>query len=224
MVATMAGVARLADPAAFAGYAGDPADPSSMLLRHHGLHLEMVIDRAGPIGATDPAGRPGRAGSRPPSPRSSTSRTRSRPWTRTDKTAAYRNWLGLNTGDAVGRGRRRTAQSSPAAWTPTAPTPTRTGRPFILPGRSLLLVRNVGHHMTTDAVLDAAGARGLRGHPRRHRHRRRRAARAARRGAPGATAGPGSVYIVKPKMHGPDEVAFTVDLFGRVEALLELGP
>ena len=85
-----------------------------------------------------------------------------------------------------------------------------------------MLVRNVGHHMFTDAVLDATGERDSGGHPRRRRHRADRAFTISRASADTRNSRTGSIYIVKPKMHGPDEVAFTDELFGRVEEMLAL--
>ena len=216
-----AGTVGLTDPGAFVGYCGDPAAPSRVLLRHHGLHLELVIDRAGAIGATDPAGIQDVLAEAAVTTiidfEDSIAAVDA-----DDKTAAYRNWLGLNTGDLSApvekNGRSFTRRLDPdRAY--TAPD----GGPVTLPGRSLLLVRNVGHLMTTDAILDPEGAEvfegvldavitalaalpGLRADAERRNSRT------------------GSVYIVKPKQHGPDEVAFTATLFGRVEALLGLAP
>jgi malate synthase len=139
-----------------------------------------------------------------------------------DKTAAYRNWLGLSTGELnapVSKGGQTFTRRLDADREYRSPA----GQPFTLPGRSMLLVRNVGHLMTTDAILDAAGEEVFEGVLD--------AIVTALAALPGLRAdGPrqnsrtGSVYIVKPKQHGPDEMAFTGTLFGRVEQLLGLPP
>jgi len=221
VAATPAGPARLADPAAFAGYVGDPEAPSRILLRHHGLHFEIVIDRNGPIGRTDPAGVQDVLAEAAVTTivdfEDSVAAVDA-----DDKVAAYRNWLGLNTGELsapVDKGGRSFTRRLEPDRDYTDPA----GRPFSLPGRSLLLVRNVGHLMTTDAILDSGGAEVFEGVLD--------AIVTALTALPGLRADAarsngktGAVYIVKPKQHGPDEVSFTATLFGRVEALLGLAP
>jgi malate synthase len=211
----------LTDKDAFAGYAGQPESPERILLRHHGLHVELVIDRTGSIGQSDPAGVQDVLAEAAVTTivdfEDSVATVDA-----ADKVAAYRNWLGLSTGELSApvekNGRSFTRRLEPdRAYTDAQ------GRPFTLPGRALLLVRNVGHLMTTDAVLDADGAEVFEG--------MLDAVVTALTALPGLRPGAarrnsrtGSVYIVKPKQHGPEEVAFTVTLFARVERLLGLAP
>ena len=214
-----AGPVRLADPAAFAGYAGDPAAPSRLLLRHHGLHIELVIDRDGPIGANDPAGIQDVLAEAAVTTiidfEDSVAAVDAE-----DKTAAYRNWLGLSTGE-LSASLEKNGRSFTRRLEPDRDYTDAAGRPFTLPGRSLMLVRNVGHLMTSDAVLDAQGAEVFEGILDAI-VTTLAALPGLRPDAPRRNSGTGSVYIVKPKQHGPEEVAFTATLFARVEALLGL--
>ena len=210
---------RLADPAAFAGYRGAAHSPTAVLLRHHGLHLDVRIDRTSVIGADDPAGISDVLAESALSAivdfEDSVATVDAE-----DKVEAYRNWLGLNRGDLTEtfrKGDREVTRRLADDAQYTAPD----GSSLELPGRALLLVRNVGHLMTTDAVLDSRGEEipegildavvtSLAALPGRDPDNARRNGKH------------GSIYIVKPKMHGPAEVEFAVDLFARVEQLLGL--
>jgi len=209
----------LADPAALVGYTGAAGAPSAVLLRHHGLHLELQFDRDSEVGADDHAGI-----SDIVAESALTTIVDFEDAVATvdaqDKVAAYRNWLGLNRGDLTetfDKGGRTLTRRLAADREYTTPD----GGSLTLPGRAVMLVRNVGHLMTTDAVLDPEGKEigegildaivtTLTALPGRQESNALRNGRY------------GSVYIVKPKMHGPQEVAFTVELFTRVEQLLGL--
>jgi malate synthase len=215
-----AGLVGLADPAQFVGYRGNPAEPRAILLRHNGLHIEIQIDGRHYIGKNDIAGvadvlieaavtaivdlEDSIAAVDPD-----------------DKVAAYRNWLGLMKGtlgatfEKGGRQMERRLNPDRIYTTPDG------GGELVLPGRSLLLVRNVGHLMMDASVLDRENKPVPEGILdamitsliAMHDIKGNGALRNSRAG---------SIYIVKPKMHGPEEVAFADELFARVEDALGL--
>lgn len=211
----------LAEPSAFVGFLAEPAAPRRILLRHHGLHVDILIDRDGSNGSTDAAGIQDieieSALTTIMDLEDSVAAVDAE-----DKALGYRNWRGLMEGTLTAEvpknGSVFTREMKPDR-SYTMPD----GRALVVPGRSVLFVRNVGHLMRTPAVRDETGAEvfegildavmtalgalsDIRGESRLRNSRT------------------GSMYIVKPKMHGPGEVAFAVELFARVEELLGLSP
>ena len=208
----------LLKPAALLGYRGDPASPQALVFLHNGLHFELQIDPAHPIGKQDLAGVKDilmeSALTTIMDCEDSVATVDAE-----DKVLAYRNWLGLMTGtlaEEVSKGGKTFMRT----LNPDREYTDLNSQTQVLGGRSMMLIRNVGHLMTNPAMLDKDGHEvpegimdavvtsliALRDLQRKANSRK------------------GSVYVVKPKMHGPAEVAFTGKLFARVEQLLGMAP
>ncbi len=207
-------LSMLASPDQFVGFSGDADDPSGVLLKHNGLHAEIQIDRGHSVGSTDAAGVKDicleSALTTIQDCEDSVAAVDAK-----DKAVVYRNWLGLMRGDlseSFKKGGQILTRSLNADREFTSPS----GESFSLAGRSLMFVRNVGHLMTNPAILDAEGNEIFEGimdalfTTACSLHDLRGASK-------GGNSRTGSMYIVKPKMHGPDEVSMTVDLFAAVE-------
>ena len=210
----------LAHPDRFVGFTGEAADPRSLLFVHHGLHIDVIFDRDGAIGRTDAAGIQDlileSAVTTIIDLEDSVAAVDA-----DDKTLCYRNWRGLAEGtlsETVTKNGRTFTRTLNPDRRYTAPD----GGEVVLPGRSLLFVRNVGHLMTTDAIRTGDGGEAPEGIL--DAIMTTLGALPALRGEGTPNSRTRSMYIVKPKMHGPDEVAFAVETLARVEELFGLPP
>ncbi|WP_334137950.1 malate synthase G [Corynebacterium variabile] len=210
---------HLQQPEVFVGYAGEKDAPTDIVLKHNGLHIDIQIDAESPIGSTDKAGVKDivleAAVTAIMDFEDSIAAVDA-----TDKVLGYHNWLGLNQGtlaEEVSKGGKTFTREQNDDRYFTA----RDGSELRLHGRSTMLCRNVGHLMTNPAILDAEGNEVFEGIMD--------AVITAACAIPGTdldnarrNSREGSIYIVKPKQHGPEESAFTNDLFADVEDLLNL--
>ncbi|MEM6831982.1 MAG: malate synthase G [Pseudomonadota bacterium] len=215
---TPSGDVMLKDPAQLIGYSGEPGAPSSIVLQNNGLHIALVIDRHHPVGRKDPAGLADivleSAVTTIMDAEDSVAAVDAE-----DKVLCYRNWLGLMKGDLSERFTKAGKEINRTLAKDRIYT-AANGSPLVLPGRSLMLVRNVGHLMTNPAVVLSDGNEAYEGlldgfftslialHDLAMANR--------------GNSRTGSVYIVKPKMHGPEEVAFANDVFNAIEDMFDL--
>ncbi|WP_249871223.1 malate synthase G [Oceanobacillus saliphilus] len=210
---------ELEDIAKFTGYQGSAKNPDAVLFKNNGLHFEIQIDRNHPIGKTDPAGVKDvyleSATSTIMDCEDSVAAVDAE-----DKTLVYRNWLGLNRGDLTSVFRKGEKEFTRTLNRDRVYTGT-DGEEITLPGRVLMFIRNVGHLMTNNAMLDENGQEVPEG-IMDGVFTSLMAKHDLLGNSPYQNSTKGSVYIVKPKMHGSKEVAFANELFNRIEDMLEM--